>query len=465
MRRRPRRPPRPLLFGRSSIATVARRAVALCALAIALPQHGPVFAQGALSLGDAARLAARQNGGVDIARARVAQAEARVTQRRSAFFPDVAAGIQQASRTTNSATFGLSLRGPTGQPLLDPNGQILGPIPTIDVRYRIQQPLLDFGNVARWRAAQSATDAANADVAAQADAAAAVAATSYVRAIRADAQVAARSADSTLASDLLRIARDQLQAGLGIALDVTRAQSQLAATRAQLLMARNDRERSRLELRRIIGLAADTPLVLSDSLAGLPFDASPDEREVLAKAYESRADVRALLAQGAAQQRAVRAIRWERTPQLGFVFDQGQLGKNLSHLLPTYTWGLQLSVGLFDGFRRESRVQEQAAVAQEIDARLRDLRAQSALDVRGALLDLAGAREQVDAARERLALAEQEVAQAQERFRAGVAGNADVITALLSLNQARTLRLDALAAYHGARVALARATGSVLQLP
>ncbi|MFN5203036.1 MAG: hypothetical protein ACK5HM_14665, partial [Gemmatimonas sp.] len=47
---------------------------------------------------------------------------------------------------------------------------------------------------------------------------------------------------------------------------------------------------------------------------------------------------------------------------------------------------------------------------------------------------------------------EQEVAQAQERFRAGVAGNGDVISALLSLNQARTLRNDALALYHGARV-------------
>ena len=127
--------------------------------------------------------------------------------------------------------------------------------------------------------------------------------------------------------------------------------------------------------------------------------------------------------------------------------------------------GLQLSVGLFDGFRRESRVQEQVAVVREIDARLRDLRAQSALDVRGALLDLAGAREQVDAAGERLALTEQEVAQARERFRAGVAGNADVITALLALNQARTLRIDALASYHGARVALARVTGSVQQLP
>ena len=37
--------------------------------------------------------------------------------------------------------------------------------------------------------------------------------------------------------------------------------------------------------------------------------------------------------------------------------------------------------------------------------------------------------------------------------------------ALLSLNQARTLRNDALASYHGSRVALARAMGEVQQLP
>uniref|UniRef100_UPI00334164F1 TolC family protein n=1 Tax=Gemmatimonas sp. TaxID=1962908 RepID=UPI00334164F1 len=139
----------------------------------------------------------------------------------------------------------------------------------------------------------------------------------------------------------------------------------------------------------------------------------------------------------------------------------GVIGRNYERMLPTYTWGVQLSVGIFDGFRRESRLEEQLAVARETDARLRDLRAQGTLEVRTALLDIASATEQVDAVRERLRLAEQEVSQAQERFRAGVAGNADVIAALLSLNQARTLRNDALATYQSARIALARAMGRV----
>ena len=110
-------------------------------------------------------------------------------------------------------------------------------------------------------------------------------------------------------------------------------------------------------------------------------------------------------------------------------------------------------------------MQEQIASARETDIRLRDLRTQGALEVRAALLDLAAAREQLDAVRERLAFAEQEVGQAQERFRAGVAGNADVISALVSLNAARTLRNDVLAAYQTARVSLARAVGGVRELP
>jgi outer membrane protein TolC len=191
----------------------------------------------------------------------------------------------------------------------------------------------------------------------------------------------------------------------------------------------------------------------------------PEETSALSQAEHDRADIRALEAQGRAQQRTLSSIRWERTPQLGFLVDHGALGKDWSHLLPTYTWGVQLSVGLFDGFRREGRVQEQIAGTRETEARLRDLRAQSALEVRTALLDLAAAREQLEAVRERLGLAEQEVAQAQERFRAGVAGNGDVISALLSLNQARTLRNDVLASYHTARVSLARAVGGVQRIP
>jgi outer membrane protein len=84
--------------------------------------------------------------------------------------------------------------------------------------------------------------------------------------------------------------------------------------------------------------------------------------------------------------------------------------------------------------------------------------------VRIAVLNLASSTEAVAAARERLSLAEQEVAQSRERFQAGVSGNADVITASLTLNSARTQLVDALTAYQASRVALARAQGVISTL-
>lgn len=411
-----------------------------------------------LSLGDAARMAARQNGAIDISRARAEQAEARALQRRNGLFPDLSAGVAEASHTLNSATFGI--------PFGNPNGELIGPVPTLDLRYKLQAPLFNAGLWGSWRAAQAAAAAAQSDVATQADAAAAAAASTYLRAARAEAQLQARRADSTLADELLGIARDQLEAGTGIALDVTRAQSQLAAVRAQIIAARNDRDRTILELKRVLGMAADAELVLTDSLAGLPLS-SPllSTDEALKAAESSRADIQSLEALEEAQQQAVKAIRLERLPQLGLAVDHGIIGKSAGHMLQTYTWGLQLSVGVFDGFRRESRMQEQVAAVRESEVRLRELRAQSSLEVRAALLNLGSAREQVEAVEEQLRLTQQEVSQAEERFKAGVAGNAEVITAMFSLNQARTLRNDALAAYHGARIALAAAMGEAQKLP
>jgi outer membrane protein TolC len=293
-----------------------------------------------------------------------------------------------------------------------------------------------------------------------------MAATMYVRALRADAQLAARVADSTLAEDLLAIARDQLTAGVGIALDVTRAQSQVAATRAQIISARNERNRARLDLHRALGLPLSAPIALADSLPGLPVNgALPTEQEATERAMRSRADLRSADGQIAAAQRQIESIKSERLPQLSAFADQGPTSKSTQHLVSTYDWGIKLSVPMFDGFRREGRIEEQEAAVRELGVRKRDLTEQAAADVSGALLDLMSAREELAAREEHLRLAEQELAQARDRFRSGVAGNADVITASLSLNAARTQIVDARAAFQSARVALARAQGTVTELP
>jgi outer membrane protein len=418
-----------------------------------------------LSLSDTARLAASQTAGVQSAEARVQGAEARVRQSRSALLPQIEATPNWTSHTVNSASFGFNFPADSGKPpLLAPNGQIIGPVKLWDLRGQVSQSLYDPSARERVRAAQAGVTAANADVATAAEQSATSAASIYIRAVRADAALLARTADSTLAADLLVIARQQLQAGVGVGLDVTRAQSQVAAARAQLIATRNDRDRARLDLLRALNLPLNTPLELTDSLTTLPLPAAVDEAAAVDVAVRSRPDIRAADAQLAAAQQQLAAIRATRLPTVGVFGNDGANGLGFNHLLNTYTYGVQLTWPIFEGGRREGQTQEQEAVARDIDVRRRDLRQQVAVDVRGAFLDIASAREQVDAARERQTFAEQEVAQARERFRAGVAGNADVITALGSLNAARTGLIDALTSLQSARVSLARAEGIVSQI-
>jgi len=418
-----------------------------------------------LTLGEAVRIAARQNPQVGSARSRLGVAEARVTQRKADLLPTLALEARQTGSTFNSAAlFPLDFPSAPGQPpLLDREGSILGPLNVFDARAHVSQTLLDPSALGRIRGAKTSVRAADADVTNASESAGLLAANAYLAVLRADGVYGARLADSTLAAELLRIAQDQLRAGTGVALDVTRARSQLTGARTQLIVARNDRDRTRVELARAMGLPLVT-LVLVDSLGALPVAAATTEEAALADAVRGRSDLRSMGLQAQAAREQAAAIRNERLPTIGVFADQGQAYRLGRSSLPTYQWGVQFSLPVFDGFRREGRTEEQIAVAQEYEMRERDLRIQVEADVRIALLNLTSSTQAVASARERLQLAEQEVSQARERFQAGVSGNADVITASLTLNSARTGLIDALASYQAARVSLAKAEGTVSQI-
>ena len=419
-----------------------------------------------LTLGDAARLAARQSAIAQGARLRADEAQARVRQRKADLLPNLSSYVQEAGRTFNTSTLGIDFPATPGNPpLFDPKGQVEGPVNTLDVRGRVQQNLLDFGAIGRVRQAQAQARSSNADADATAEQAATIATNAYVRAMRADADLRARQADSLLATELLRIAQSQLQAGTGVGLDVTRARAQLATTRASLIASRNARDHAHLDLLRALALPIGTDVALTDSLSpAATGEAIPDEATLVAQALNNRPDLLAEEERIRAAKQGLSAIKAERLPSLGLVADDGIIGKNGAKMLNTYTWGLQVTLPIFDGFKREARVQEQQSVVKEAEIRRRDLEQQAQVDVRGALLDIANAREQLDAATERLRLAEQEVSQARDRFNAGVAGNADVVNASLALTASRTLVNDAETAYQLARVSLARAIGSVTTL-
>jgi outer membrane protein TolC len=428
--------------------------VALCAAFAPAAAQSPAAAPLRLSFSDAVARAAGAAPAVTLAGFQADQARARVRQTRASLLPDFSATGSWVSQTLNPQAFGFKFPGLTLP-------RVLGPFDLYDGRLHLSQTLFDYAGRARVRTARTQLAGAEADSTLAIEGAAQVTGLAYLRAARVDAVVAARTADSALAAELVRLAQAQKDAEVGTQIDVTRAQTQLVAAEGALLVARNEQRRSRIDLARSLGLSSDTPLELTDTLAAeLVQTDLPDGRDSLvAVALIQRPDLAAGLARGRAAQQAARAISAERLPRLDLSASYGAIGLAPLDGIATRQVALQVTVPILDGFRREGRRAEQEAVVRGTDLRNEELRRQIAADVDAARLDLASAGEQQVIATERLHLAQAELDEARERFKAGVAGNIEVIQAQSSLVRARDTDIDARFAAAAARVALARAAG------
>jgi outer membrane protein TolC len=434
----------------------------LAGMALAAPAAPAAVAQAPapvrLTFADAVRRAAAEAPAVLLAGARTDEAEARVRQARSALLPGISATAGWVNRTFNKNSLGIQFPTIPGQ---TPIPDLVGPFDIWDARVQVRQSLVDFSSVARTRAAGAQVGSAQADSGAISEAAAQLAALAYLRAARARAVVVARQADSSIAAELLGFTQAQKAAGVSAAIDVTRAETQLVAAQGALVVARNQSDRARLDLARALGMDPATPIELVDSLsstlaaADLPADPGAETQLGLAR----RPDLQAEVARGDAAHRTAGAIGAERLPRIDLAADYGGNGSTVGSVIRTGQVGVQVTLPILDGLRREARQAEQEAVAREADIRSRDLRQQITADVNAAFLDLGAAGAQGSIAAERLRLADQELAQARDRFQAGVAGNIEVIEAQSSLVRARDADVDARFAAATARVSLARSVG------
>jgi len=408
-----------------------------------------------LSFADAVRRAAGEAPTVVLATLRTDEADAQVRQARSALLPSLSLAGVWVNRDFNSQSLGIPF--PPAFSLPNP----VPPFNNYDGRVTVTQTLFDWSNVTRVRAASARADGSRAERGVTVETAAQAAAVAYLRASRAQAVVAARQADSSIAAELVTLAEAQKAAGVSAAIDVTRARTQLVRAEGLLIVARNERDRGRIVLARTLGIDPATPLELADTLAGTlgAADLPAGRDAVLTVALAGRPDLGAELARATAARRTGTAIRAERLPRVGVEADYGLNGMTVPSALSTRQVALEVTIPILDGFRREARLSEQDAVVRESEVRERDLRQQITADVDAALLDLRSAEAQQLIAADQLRLAEDELSQSRQRFKAGVAGNIEVIDAQSNLIRARDTDIDARFAAASARVALARAAG------
>jgi outer membrane protein TolC len=412
-----------------------------------------------LSLKQAVEIAVSPKGNASIQLAAEAykQARSRSAEARSAFLPDVSGALDETNMVRSLGQLGVTEINLPFQ-LRIPN--VVGPYDVVDIRVSGGETL-DLSSIRRYQAARAGVRTAGADRNNAASAVAATAARAYLEALRTDADLEAARADVTLAEAVLKLAQNQKAAGTGTGIEVTRQQVELSNDQQRELLVRNQRQKARFELLRMIGMPLGAEIELTGKLDNVPVPKMTID-EALARALESRADFKAQRGHEEIARLTSSSVKMERLPTISAFGDYGTTGQGVGQpLLPTREVGGILRVPVYDGGRMEARRAEASSQYRAEQIRTRDLRAQIELELREALDSLHSAEEQMRVSNEGLALADSELTQARRRYEAGVTNGLEVTEAQTRFERARDNQIAALFNYNLARIDLGQALGDV----
>ena len=425
---------------------------------------GIAFAQETLplSLKKAVEIALAPEGSprVALAEESIRQSQTGIAQARAAFLPDIEASVTDQSETVSLKSYGFSFKLPPGLDFAIPT--FVGPFSIFDARATANQSVFDFSSIRKYQSSKATVEATKADAETTRNQVSDAVARAYLACLRADATVETQRANVDLSDALLKLSNRQKTAGTGLAIEVTRAQVQLANDRQNLIVAENDRRKGVLQLLRAMGLNLDAHIELTDKLAYKPVDVGPMEAAI-EKARKERAELKAQAKREEIAKLNYGSVKAERMPSVSAFGNYGDIGPAVVGAVPTRAVGITLKVPIFDGGRREARRAESLSQLRQEVIRSRDVKQQVELDVRLALDSIKSAASQVDTAREGLALAENELAQARRRYEGGVANSIEVTDAQTRLDRARDNQVAALYNYNLARLDLATATGSIAE--
>jgi outer membrane protein TolC len=411
-----------------------------------------------LSLKRAVEIALAPEGSprVALAEESIRQSQTGVSLARAAFLPDIEASVTDENETINLKSFGLTFNLPAG--LSFPS--IVPPFTVFDARATAQQSVFDFSSIRKYQSSKATVAASKADADSTRNQVSDAVARAYLACLRADAKLETERANVDLSDALLKQTNRQKTAGTGLAIEVTRAQVQLANDRQSLIVAEDDRRKAVLQLLRAMGLNLDARIEFTDKLAYKPIDVGPIEA-ALDKAHAERAELKAQAKREEVARLNYGSVKAERLPSINAFGNYGSIGEGIIGASPTRTYGIQMKVPVFDGGRRDARRAESLSELRQEQIRTRDVKQQVDLDVRLALDSIHSAASQVETAREGLGLAENELAQARRRYEGGVANSIEVTDAQTRLDRARDNQIAALYNYNLARLDLATATGSI----
>jgi outer membrane protein TolC len=407
-----------------------------------------------LTLGDAITRGLRANLGLLVSQQSDNQTRAQRLRALATLLPQIQGTVYETVLQENLAALGFT--NISGSGLNFPS--IIGPFAYSTAEAQANVPIVNWSNVQSFRASRERVKAAELSLKDARDLVVLAVGNSYLQIVAAAAQVASTQAQVNTDQTLFTRARDQKLAGTAPGIDVLRAQVQLQTRQQELVVEKNQFEKDKLTLARVIGLPIGQQFTVADPTPALPL-AAMNLDEALTKAYANRSDYKAAESQLRAAELSVKAAKAQRYPTLGAQGYYGDQGLTFSRSHGVFEAAATLNFNIFDGGRIKSDVQQRQAELETTRNRLANLKGQIDFDVRNALLDLNASTEQVAVAQSNAGLANQTLAQAQDRFAAGVADNLEVVEAQQSVASASQSLISALYQNNIAKVELARALG------
>ncbi|MGD0229797.1 MAG: TolC family protein [Syntrophorhabdales bacterium] len=249
----------------------------------------------------------------------------------------------------------------------------------------------------------------------------------------------------------LNQARSLFEIGTKTRFDVTQAEVNLSNAQLSLIQAENQVRLTRVNLNNAMAVPDAPDYRLEDLLLYTKFDLPLEE--AVATAYARRPDLRSLAKKKEAARQSVTLAREGYLPQLNANANYYYTGTDFP-LQSGWSYGLSLSIPLFNGFLTRYQVQEAQANLGVADANERSCRLTIFTQLNQDYLTLRTAAESIVTSEVAVRQARENVELATGRYRNGVGIALDVIDAIVTQGNAEVAHTQALANYKNAQAAI-----------
>lgn len=261
----------------------------------------------------------------------------------------------------------------------------------------------------------------------------------------------------------LEYSTKRYQAGTATPFDLFSTKVRLAAARNRTLDLEHELRRSELTLRRLTGISDDTPLKLHGSFAVTPQKALA-EAGLVAQALAQRIELQLSRTQETAAKLQRSLATKEGMPIIASSVSYGVTNgyqPDINEIRNNVAASMHLEIPLFTGFRTSAERQERTALARAATQRRIDTEQQVKSDITEALHALHTSSEKISTTEVQVQQAELAARHARARYENGMATALDLLDTEAALSQAELAHLQAAYAYMLNTYALKRTTGEV----